>query len=126
MAKIKVLAGDFLQGEGEYQGGALCIETPLYPWPGIKIAGANIKSLEVASEASGKKVEDAIGLGLAGALVLGPVGAAAGLFMASEQTEVTFWATLKDGRKLLAATDDKTYRQLAGHVAKPDFFSSHE
>jgi len=126
MAKIKVLAGDFLQGDGEYICGAIRLETPLHPWPGIHIQGNALKSVGVASKASTKKVEDAIGLGLAGALMLGPMGAAAGLMLAGEETEVTFWATLKDGRKFLAATDDQTYRRIAGSVAKPDFFSSHE
>ncbi|HEX8593958.1 MAG TPA: hypothetical protein VF682_11885 [Pseudomonas sp.] len=126
MAKIKVLAGDFLQGDGEYNSGAIRIETPLYPWPGISIPGKALKSVEVASQASSTKVDDAIGFGLAGALMLGPVGAAAGLMLAGEETEVTFWATLKNGKKFLAATDDRTYRKIATHVAKPDFFSSHE
>jgi hypothetical protein len=126
MAKIKVLAGDFLQGEGEYISGAIRIETPLHPWPGITFSGKTLKSVEVASQSSSTKVDDAIGLGLAGALMLGPVGAAAGLMLAGEETEVTFWATLKDGRKFLAATDDQTYHKIANYVAKPDFFSSHE
>lgn len=126
MATIKILAGDFLQGDGEYISGSIKIETPLHPWPGMKISGRALKSVEIASQASSKKVDDAIGLGLAGALVLGPVGAAAGLMLAGEETEVTFWATLKDGRKFLGATDDHTYRKIANQVLKPDSFSSHE
>jgi len=126
MAKIKALAGDFLQGDGEYRSGSITLTTPLYPWPGIKISVSAIKALEVASEASNKKTADAIGFGLAGGLVLGPVGAAAGFMLASEEKEVTFLATLKDGRKLLAATDDGTYRQIAQHVSKPHFFHRHD
>lgn len=124
MAKIKALAGDFLQGDGEYSSGSITLTTPLYPWPGIKVSVSTIKNLEVASEASTKKTADAIGFGLAGGLVLGPVGAAAGFMLASEEKEVTFLATLKDGRKLLAATDDCTYRQIAQDVGKPRFFTA--
>ncbi|WP_426139284.1 hypothetical protein [Pseudomonas sp. DWP3-1-2] len=125
MAKIKVLAGDFLQGDGEYFSGNIRIETPLHPWPGIRISGEALQSVEVASQVSSKRVDDAIGLGLAGALMLGPVGAAAGLMLAGQDTEVTFWATLKDGKKFLAATDDQTYRNIANHVAKPEFVTRH-
>lgn len=126
MANVKVLAGDFLQGEGEYRGSTLTLETPLYPWPGVNISVNTIKSLEIASSSSGTDVENAIGLGLAGAMVLGPVGAAAGMMLARNETEVTFWATLKDGRKFLAATDERTYKKLVGQITRPDFFSSHE
>jgi hypothetical protein len=126
MANVKVLAGDFLQGDGEYRGSTLTLETPLYPWPGVNIAVNTIKTIEVASEASGPHVETAIGLGLAGAMFLGPVGAAAGMFLARDETEVTFWVALRDGRRFLAATDDRTYRRLAQQIARPDFFASHE
>ena len=120
MTKIKVLAGDFLQGDGEYRAGTLTLVTPLFPWPGVSLKQSDIRNMEIASEASSTRMEDALGLGLAGALVLGPVGAAAGLMFAGEQKEITFLATLKDGRKLLAATDDKTYQTIAMHVTTPE------
>ncbi|MEB0042491.1 hypothetical protein [Pseudomonas sp. MH10] len=122
MAKIKVLAGDFLQGEGEYQAGVITVETSLHPWPGITIPISSVKSLEIATTGSNKKIEDAISLGLAGALVLGPFGAAAGVILAGKETEITFWVTLKDGRKLLGATDDKTYRVISQTAKRPDYF----
>ncbi|MDY7562268.1 hypothetical protein QN382_16255 [Pseudomonas sp. 10B1] len=122
MAKIKVLAGDFLQGEGDYHSGLITVETSLHPWPGITIPISSVKSLEIATTGSNKKLEDAISLGLAGALVLGPFGAAAGIILANEQTEITFWVTLKDGKKLLAATDDKTYRDISQTAKRPDYF----
>ncbi|WNW10481.1 hypothetical protein RRX38_04710 [Pseudomonas sp. DTU_2021_1001937_2_SI_NGA_ILE_001] len=112
MAKINVLAGDFLQGDGDYRADTLTLITPLHPWPGISFRRSDIQSMEVASQGHNKNIEGALGLGLAGALMLGPVGAAAGLMLAGEEKEVTFLATLKDGRKLLAATDDKTYRRM--------------
>ncbi|BBN54631.1 hypothetical protein TRE132_27560 [Pseudomonas chlororaphis subsp. aurantiaca] len=45
-------------------------------------------------------------------MLLGPVGALAGYLIAGKETEVTFIATFKDGRKLLAATDSETYRDI--------------
>ncbi|MDB6049244.1 MAG: hypothetical protein JWR17_1990 [Pseudomonas sp.] len=124
MTKVKVLAGDFLQGDGEYHAGLLNLETPLYPWPGISIPVTSLKAIEVATTGSNKKLEDAISLGLAGALMLGPLGAAAGVIFANEETEVTFWVTLKDGRRLLAATDDGTFREIERGVRRPGNFVS--
>ncbi|MEX5572183.1 MULTISPECIES: hypothetical protein [Pseudomonas] len=121
MAKINVLAGDFLQGNGEYRAGTITLVTPLFPWPGICFKQDEIKSMEIASKASNRKMDDTIGFGLAGALMLGPVGAAAGMFLASEEKEITFVATLKDGRSLLAATDENTYRKMAQDIPVSDF-----
>ncbi|MFJ4142941.1 hypothetical protein [Pseudomonas sp. NPDC089734] len=116
MAKINVLAGDFLQGNGEYRAGTITLVTPLFPWPGISFKHSEIQSVEIASEASNKKMDGAIGLGLAGALMLGPVGAAAGMLLASDEKEITFLATLKDGRSLLAATDEGTYQTMTRDI----------
>lgn len=38
MAKIKILAGDFLDGHAVYEPGYITIETAVYPWPRLKIA----------------------------------------------------------------------------------------
>lgn len=55
MANIKILAGDFLQGDGEYFAGTITLVTPLFPWPGISFKHNDIKSVEMASQASSKK-----------------------------------------------------------------------
>jgi hypothetical protein len=96
MSKVKVLAGDLLQGDGEYHSGLFNLETPLYPWPGINIPITSVKSIEVATTGSNKKLEDAISLGFAGALVLGPLGAAAGVFLAS-LGDIEGWAEVVGG-----------------------------
>lgn len=118
MANITVLAGDFLQGDGEWRNGVLTLRTPLHPWPGISIPITKFATLEVANEESVNKVKDAIGFGIAGAMILGPIGAIAGFLLAGKETEVTFIATLKDGRKLLAATDSDTYRKILDRFHK--------
>jgi tRNA G46 methylase TrmB len=38
--------------------------------------------------------------------------------LAGKSTEVTFMATLKDGGKLLAATDSDTYRDISARALK--------
>ncbi|MEX5687761.1 MULTISPECIES: hypothetical protein [Pseudomonas] len=112
MASITVLAGDFLQGDGEYRDGVFTLRTALHPWPGITLALSSFKSVEVANEGSINNIKDAIGFGVAGAMLLGPIGAIAGFMLAGKETEVTFLATLKDDRKLLAAVNGSTYDEI--------------
>ncbi|MCU1750271.1 hypothetical protein [Pseudomonas sp. 6D_7.1_Bac1] len=115
MAKVTVLAGDFLQGDSEYREGAFRLKTPFKPNQGTKVQASAFRTVEVASQDSTNK--GAIGYGIAGALLLGPVGAIAGYLMAGRETEITFIATFKDGSKLLAATDSDTYRDISRHVS---------
>lgn len=116
MADITVLAGDFLQGDGEYQNGVFTLRTSLNRWPGITLPLTAFKTLEIANEESINNVKDAIGFGIAGAMLLGPIGAIAGFMLAGKETEVTFIATLKDGRKLLAAVDSTTYEEISRRI----------
>jgi hypothetical protein len=118
MAKIQVLAGDFLQGQAAYHAGCINIETALYPWPGLNVSVSELKTLEVDSETSARSLPSALGLGIAGAMMLGPLGAAAGLMFAEETKEVTFWAELKDGRKFVGVTDGETYLDLEKAACK--------
>jgi hypothetical protein len=117
MASITVLAGDFLQGDGEYLNGVFTLRTSLHPWPGIALPLSSFKRVEVANEDSIKDVKDAISFGVAGAMLLGPIGAIAGFMLAGKETEVTFLATLKDDRKLLAAVDSHTFEDISRQLA---------
>ncbi len=113
MAKMKVLAGDFLQGSGEYHGAVLSIESALYPWPGISINTSMIRSIEVVGREENKDSSNAWLQGAAGSLLMGQPGAAvAGFTPGNGCKEVTFLATLKDGRKLLASLDEAAFSRL--------------
>lgn len=112
MTRLTVQAGDFLQGEGEYSNGSLTLKTAKSQFPGEKIALNRIKEMSVANQESSKSLGGAIGWGMAGALVAGPIGLIAGLWLGGREEEVTFVATLKDGRKLMAITDTKTYSKM--------------
>ncbi|MCK9797938.1 hypothetical protein M1B34_09410 [Pseudomonas sp. MAFF 302030] len=115
MATIKVLSGDFLQGDGEYRRGTFKLKTAFNASPGVEIKASAFKTLEIATEDSVTS-NDALSFGIAGAMLLGPVGALAGYLIAGTETEVTFIGTFKDGRQLLAATDKRTYRDISRHV----------
>ncbi|MBK5351702.1 hypothetical protein JFU37_04110 [Pseudomonas sp. TH41] len=113
MASLTVLAGDFLQGDGEYRDGVFTLRTSLHPWPGINLALSSIERIEVANEESINNIKDAIGFGVAGAMLLGPIGAIAGFMLAGKETEVTFLATFKDGKRLLAAADSNAFEEIS-------------
>jgi hypothetical protein len=112
MAKIKIHAGDFLKGEGQFFLGAFSLKTTEHPFLGEGIAGNQLELVEIASEESIKKLGGTIGWGLAGGILLGPVGLLAGLLLGGRKKEVAFIAKFKDGRKLLASTDSKTYMKI--------------
>ncbi|WP_223547359.1 hypothetical protein [Pseudomonas sp. A-B-19] len=126
MAKIKILSGDFLDGHATYEPGFITIETSVYPWPGLKISTQEIRDLTLVSESSYRDVSGSVSLGLAGAMVLGPIGAVAGLMLAGEKDEVTFSLALRDGRSMLCATDGCTYRNIESTVGKQAYFKQNK
>lgn len=122
MTKLKVQSGDFLQGEADYRNGSLILKTARSPSPGEKIALSHISELIVANQESYRSLGSTLGWGVAGALMAGPVGLIAGLWLGGKEEEITFLATFEDGRKLMAITDSKTWTRLNGqwrHHALP-------
>ena len=118
MAKIIVLAGDFPQSNGEYHHGTITLKTVQKPRTGKGFLVSEFRDLKVKNTDVNKNLKSAIGLGIAGAMLLGPLGAIVGYLLAGNETEITFLATLKGGKQLLAATDGDTYRDISKHFHK--------
>jgi hypothetical protein len=116
MARIKVHAGDFLQGDASLSFGLLTLRTTANTFPGEHIPLTALEAVEIATEETVKKIGGTLGWGAAGALVLGPVGLLAGLLLGGKKKEVTFVAKFKDGRKLLATTDSGTFTKLQAAI----------
>lgn len=112
MAKVTVHAGDFLKGDTQYGFGSLVLRTPNHSIMGEAIPISQLASVKAASEESIKKIGGTVGWGAAGALIFGPVGLLAGLLLGGRKKEVTFVAKFKDGRKILATTDNATFIKL--------------
>jgi len=113
MANIKIHAGDFLKGNSSLTWpNALFLKTTQHPFLGEQIELSELEEIETASEESVKKFGGTVGWGVAGALIFGAVGLLAGLLVGGRKKEVTFVAKFKDGRKLLATTDNKTFIKL--------------
>lgn len=119
MAKIKVLAGDFLHGVGAYESGVVSIETALYPWPGINILVTDIKHINVVNQTPITLTHGCAGMGLAAAMAIAPTWSMTDTAMARADAEVTFWIELRDGRKMLCLTDIDTYRHLEAGCSRP-------
>lgn len=121
MGSIKVHAGDFKKSLndsqlGSFNGGNFRLYTEKHSFLGEKISGKELEVVEIANEESVKKVGGAIGFGILGGALLGPVGLLAGLLAGGQKKEVTFIAKFKDGRKLLATTDSKTFIEIQAAI----------
>lgn len=116
MATIKVHGGDFNKGDSSFFYGNLRLNTPAHPIMGESIPKSQLQVVEMASEENVKKIGGAVGWGIAAGLLFGPVGLLAGLLAGGRRKQVTFVAVFKDGRKLLATTDNKTYTELMAAV----------
>lgn len=117
MAKIQIHAGDFTEGKGhQAQFGSFTLLTKEHSWVGETISFKELEEVSLANEDSVKRIGGTIGWGVAGAVVLGPVGLLAGLLLGGRGKSVTFVARFKDGRKMLATTDSKTYTKIQAAV----------
>lgn len=104
--KINVLGGDVAQGEWQYES-----DTLWGPFEQIELHG-HVKTVTMHTEESAKNLAHTLGWSVAGAMVLGPAGAIAGLFLGGNRKQVCAMIELKDGRKFLATMDSKIYQQM--------------
>lgn len=124
MAGIEILAGDFPLGRAEFGFGLLAF--PKKPKQGfakdvVVKSEDEICSVQVTTEEEASRLGKAAEVGLAGGLLLGPVGLVlGGLLGAADRQEkaVTFSCELVDGRRFLGKTDAKTYAKLETHAFK--------
>ena len=112
MPKITVHAGDFLKSKGMYTFGSLVLKNEENRFSGEAIPASDLESIDIATEESVKKIGGTAGWGVAGAVLLGPVGLLAGILLGGKKKEVTFVAKFKDGRKFMGTTDNKTFTKL--------------
>lgn len=116
MHPIKIHAGDF-HGKGAYGSGwaetpgVLLLPCEAHPL-GERILDTELASIELATEETVTGLGGAVGWGLVGGALLGPVGLLAGLLRGGQKRQITFIAQFKDGRKMLATTDRETFAKL--------------
>lgn len=108
-AKNKVIAGDY-NGKAIMQTlGIVSLQTGFLK--SITINKSTVEEYEVMDESHSKSAVSAVGRGLVGGFILGPVGLLAGLSAKSKGTHVVA-IQFKDGKKSLIEMDEKIYKAL--------------
>ncbi|WP_145964305.1 hypothetical protein [Chromobacterium phragmitis] len=118
MAGIDILAGDFPLGRAEFSLGLLVF--PKKPKQGFEKDVVvkpedEVCAVQATTEEEASRFGKAAEAGVAGGLLLGPIGLVlGGLLGAADKpkTTVTFSGTLLDGRRFLGKTDSATYSKL--------------
>lgn len=85
------------------------------------ISVAEVIKLEIATEESVVSLGGAAGWGVAGGVLLGPVGLLAGLLLGGKGKDITFICAFKDGRKFLGKTSEKTFNELKTDLSVLNF-----
>jgi hypothetical protein len=125
MGTFTVLAGDFPKFGPTVPHPSIEGATLLLPRPSRKllkvlevaspreeVPASEVASLEVVGQVSGKSFGGAAVAGLAGGLVLGPVGLVAGALAGGSKDAVSFELTLRDGRRLLGSAKSTAFQEL--------------
>lgn len=111
MATIRVHAGDWPAISVPFSQGRFFLRAD----KGFKltqIPASEIETLEDATSEAVERLGGKIGWGVAGAVLLGPVGLLAGLLAGGKRHETTFVARFRDGSKILASTDSRTFTKI--------------
>lgn len=116
MAKIKVHAGDFPEQKAQVSFGSMNLISKNAKWLGENIPFTEIKEVDEASDENVKRIGGTVGWGAAGGVLLGPVGLLAGLLAGGRGKDVTFVCRLKNGRRLLGTTDNKTFTKMRAAI----------
>jgi hypothetical protein len=118
--RFEVHAGDFKPGKfhqlrkGPFDGraGILIMDVGHGVLSRETISLSQVAKVEKASQESVTRLGGAVGWGIAGDVLLGPVGLLAGVVAGSRGTNVDFVCQLKDGRKFVATAPSKVFTQL--------------
>jgi hypothetical protein len=73
---------------------------------------SDVDKVVAIDEQQAKKFLSSFGKGLAGGIVFGAIGAAAGVLSGGNKREITFVCDLKDGKKFMAITDGETFTKI--------------
>jgi len=108
-AKNKVIAGDYLNRPISSFFSMVNLSVSLKEV--ITMNKSTVEHYEIVNEESRKSASSAVGRGLVGGLLLGPVGLLAGL-SAKNKGIHTLAIQFTNGKKSLVEMDDKIYKEL--------------
>ena len=121
---IKIVAGDFstVWPMSSFLNG----QFRLLPNDGMNpetFGIGELKTLEIVSETTVKKLGRSLGWAAAGGALFGPAGAIVGSVAGGNKNEVTFLAEFRDGRAFVAVTDPVTWGKIKMASAKAPVMS---
>lgn len=108
-AKNKVIAGEYQGNPIKASFGVVVLSTGIFST--LVLDKNTIEEYEVMDESHKKSAVSAVGRGLVGGFLLGPVGMLAGLSAKSKGVHVVA-LQFKDGKRSLIEVDDKIYKAL--------------
>jgi hypothetical protein len=118
MTKVTVMAGDFISGEYSASARPKSGLVVLVQF-GKPVVTMRIASIEQLTQEKVKRLAGTAGWGLAGAALLGPLGAIGGMLLGGNKTQISFVCTGRDGKKFMGLTDVNFYQKLvAASMAK--------
>lgn len=112
MAKVKVIYASFPYVEITASAHAVFISERVLQLRPEVILGNNIESLEAATEQGVKKIGGALGWGVVGGVIAGPLGAIAGAVLGGNHRETAFTLVMKDGRRLIGTVETGIFNAL--------------
>lgn len=108
-AKNKVIAGDYENKVVMATGGKVLIAASITNT--IILSATNVVNYEVMNTDSRKSATSAVGRGLIGNFLVGPIGTVAALSAKNKNTYIVA-VEFKDGKRSLLEIDDKIYKAL--------------
>ncbi len=116
LGRIEIIAGDFKKGKDSQfvRGKFLMKKEGKFIRETIPIS--ELAKVEQATEEAVVSIGGAAGWGLAGGVLLGPVGLLAGLLLGGRGKDSTFICMFKDGRKFLGTASTSVFNDLQKHL----------
>ena len=109
-AKNKVIAGDYYNYKVSASVGVVTISLLLVET--ITVDKTTVKNYEVITDEHRKSAKSGVARGLAGKMLLGNVGAMAGVYSAKDKGIYQIAIEFKNGKRSLIEVDDKIYKLI--------------
>lgn len=112
MPTVNIVCGEFHPGPCAFYGHCLTLQPLDLDKPLLRVACSHLREVECVGCEESLSLASALVWGVAGLLVMGPLGALLGVALCGRRTEVTFKARLRDGRAFVAVASARTFRRL--------------
>lgn len=110
LTSVKVLSGDLEEGIWDFEVSSGTIRNRVSQR--VIELKSNVEEVKVISEKTAKDQKQSAILGIGGAALLGPYGAAAGALLAGNVKAITFQCNLREGISFFAECDERIFNHL--------------